>query len=184
MTLVRNEKEVIPLAAAGRKIAVFSLSSDQGDYFAGRAFVAEMKKRNPAILAFYADGDTGEDEIDADAALCAGADVVVFALFSRLTSSKGSVDLEPKHAALVKYFAAQEGRPAVVAVSFGSPYFLRHFPGIDGYICMYRNTPETQQIAARALFGEMDVSGKLPVSLPGLYPAGHGIELKKAEKRP
>jgi beta-N-acetylhexosaminidase len=184
VTLVRNEKDLIPLAGAGRKIAVFSLSSDQGDYFAGRAFVAEMKKRNPEILAFYADGDTGEDELDADAARCAGVDVVVFALFSRLASSKGSVDLEPKHAALVKYFAAQEGGPAVVAVSFGSPYFLRHFPEVDGYVCMYRNTPETQQIAARALFGEMDISGKLPVSLPGSYPAGHGIQLKKAERRP
>lgn len=182
VTLVRNEGDIIPLPAAGRKLAVFSLSSDQGDYFAGRAFVAEMKKRNPEILAFYADGDTGEDEIAADAARCAGVDTVVFALFSRLTSSKGSVDLEPKHAALVKRIAAGEGGPAVVAVSFGSPYFLRHFPDIDGYLCMYRNTPETQQIAARALFGELDISGKLPVSLPGLYPAGHGIQLKKAEK--
>ena len=184
VTLVRNEGDVIPLGGAGRRLAVFSLSSDQGDYFAGRAFVAEMKKRNPGILAFYADGDTGEDELDADAARCAGVDTVVFALFSRLTSSKGSVDLEPKHAALVKYFAAQAGGPAVVAVSFGSPYFFRHFPDVDGYVCMYRNTPETQQIAARALFGEMDISGKLPVSLPGLYPAGRGIQLKKAERRP
>ena len=182
VTLVRNERDLIPLAGAGRKIAVFSLSSDQGDYFAGRAFVAEMKKRDPEILAFYADGDTGEDELDADAARCAGVDTVIFALFSRLTSSKGSVDLEPKHTALVKYFAAQEGGPAVLAVSFGSPYFLRHFPEVDGYVCMYRNTPETQQIAARALFGELDITGKLPVSLPGLYPAGHGIQLRKGER--
>lgn len=182
VTLVRNERDLIPLAGAGRKIAVFSLSSDQGDYFAGRAFVAEMKTRDPEILAFYADGDTGEDELDADAARCAGVDTVIFALFSRLTSSKGSVDLEPKHTALVKYFAAQEGGPAVLAVSFGSPYFLRHFPEVDGYVCMYRNTPETQQIAARALFGELDISGRLPVSLPGLYPAGHGIQLRKRER--
>jgi beta-N-acetylhexosaminidase len=181
VTLVKNEGDVIPLAP-GRKIAVFSLSSDQGDYFAGRAFMAEMKKRNTDILGFYADGDTGEEELDADAARCAGVDTVVFALFSRLTSSKGSVDLEPKHAALVKYFVAQESGPAVVAVSFGSPYFLRHFPEVEGYVCMYRNTPETQQIAARALFGEMEVGGKLPVSLPGLYPIGHGIVLKRIEK--
>jgi beta-N-acetylhexosaminidase len=69
-----------------------------------------------------------------------------------------------------------------VAVSFGSPYFLQHFPGVAAYVCVYRNTPETQQIAARALFGEMDINGKLPVSLPGLYPIGHGIPLKKTSK--
>lgn len=181
VTLVKNEGDLIPLTGAGRKIAVFSLSSDQGDYFAGRAFVAEMKKRDPGVLGFFADGDTGQDELDADVALSAGVDTVVFALFSRLTSSKGSVDLEPKHAALVQRLAVAGG-PAVVAVSFGSPYFLEHFPGVAAYVCVYRNTPETQQIAARALFGEMDIDGKLPVSLPGLYPIGHGITLKKIAK--
>ena len=182
VTLVKNDGPVVPLAGADRKIAVFALSSDPGDYFAGRAFVAEMKKRNPGVLGFFADGDTGQEELDADAVQSAGVDTVVFALFSRLTSSKGSVDLEPKHAALVERFAAAPGGPAVVAVSFGSPYFLRHFPDVKGYLCLYRNTPETQQIAARALFGEMDITGKLPVSLPGLYPLGHGIDFKKPEK--
>ncbi len=185
VTLVKNDGNVIPLAGAPGKIAVLALSSDPGDYYAGRAFVAEMKKRAPGLVAFYADGDTGLEDLDAAAAQCAGADTVVFALFSRLTSSKGSVDLEPKHAALVNTLAARAGTgggPAVVVVSFGSPYFLRHFPGVGGYVCMYRNTPETQAIAARALFGEMDITGKLPVSLPGLYPFGHGITWKKPEK--
>jgi hypothetical protein len=45
---------------------------------------------------------------------------------------------------------------------------------------MYRNTPETQEIAARALAGEMDIGGRLPVPLPGLFPVGHGLELKKS----
>jgi beta-N-acetylhexosaminidase len=186
VTLVKNEGNVIPLAGEPRKLVVISLSSDPGDYYAGRTFVSEMKKRNPGLLSFYADGDTGHEDLDAAAGECAGADAVVFALFSRLTSSKGSVDLEPKHAALVNTLAASAasaaGGPAVVVVSFGSPYFLRHFPGVGAYLCMYRNTPETQSIAARALFGEMDITGKLPVSLPGLYPFGHGIEWKKREK--
>jgi beta-N-acetylhexosaminidase len=183
VTLVKNDGPALPLSAAsGRKVAVFALSSDPGDYYAGRAFAGEVKKRMPEALAFYADGDTGEEELEADAAKCAGVETVVFALFSRLTSSKGSVDLDPKHVALVERFAGAAGGPAVVAVSFGSPYFLRHFPDVKAYVCMYRNTPETQQIAARALFGEMDVTGRLPVSLPGLYPVGHGLDLKRTDK--
>ena len=66
-----------------------------------------------------------------------------------------------------------------MAVSFGSPYFLRHIPEVDAYVCLYKNTPETQAIAARALAGEMDVTGKLPVSIPDLYPVGQGLEIKK-----
>ena len=73
------------------------------------------------------------------------------------------------------------GRPLVV-LSFGSPYFLRHFPEVEVYFCLYRNTPETQLLAARALGGEIRVSGKLPVSLPGLFPAGHGLILEKTKE--
>ena len=181
-TLVKNERGALPLAAAGGKAAVFSLSSDLGDYFAGRAFVTAMRKRFPDAAAFYADGDTGREDLDDAFAKAAGAETVVFALFSKVSAGKGSVDLEPKHVDLIKKFAALENGPPVVVVSFGSPYFLRHFPEADAYICLYRNTPETQDIAARALTGEMDIGGKLPVSIPDLYPVGHGIALKKRMK--
>ena len=102
---------------------------------------------------------------------------VVIALFSRLGAWKGSVDLAPRHVALIQRLAA--GPAPVIVVSFGSPYFLRRIPEVDAYLCLYRNTPETQPIAARALCGEMDVTGRLPVSLPGLYDFGHGLELKR-----
>ncbi len=182
VTLVKNEGGTLPLARQGGPLALFALSSDQGDYFAGRAFASEVKKRRSDAFICYADGDTGEEDLQAGLAKASGAETVVIALFSRLTSSKGSVDLEPKHVDLVRKIAALEGKPRVVVVSFGSPYFLRHFPDVGTYVCLYRNTPETQQIAARAIFGEMDISGRLPVSLPGLYPLGHGLELKKTSE--
>jgi beta-N-acetylhexosaminidase len=185
-TLVKNEGGAVPLAAGAGKVAVLSLSSDLGDYFAGRAFVSAMRTRFPDAAAFYADGDTGQEALDEAFTKASGAATVVLALFSRVSAGKGSVDLEPKHVDLIKRLAALENGPAVVVVSFGSPYFLRHFPEVDAYVCMYRNTPETQDIAPRALTGEMDISGKLPVSLPELYPVGHGLELKKKvnDRRP
>lgn len=179
VTLVRNEAGAVPLTGAGRKVAVLSLSSDLGDTFAGRAFVAEMRKRHPSAAAFYAGGDTGQEMLDEAFAAASEARAVVVALFSRVSAGKGSVDLEPRHVSLISKLAALENGPTVTVVSFGSPYFLRHFPEVDAYLCLYRNTPQTQRIAAQALCGEMDIGGRLPVSLPGLYPAGHGIELKK-----
>ncbi len=177
-TLARNEGGVLPLEP-GQDIVVLSLSSDPGDYFAGQAFAQAMKKRHPAAAVFYADGDTGQETLDA-AAVRAEAETtraVVVALFSRLGAWKGNVDLAPKHVELVRRLAA--GPAPVIVVSFGSPYFLRRVPEVDAYLCLYRSTPETQQIAARALCGEMDVTGRLPVSLPGLYPLGHGLDLRR-----
>jgi len=177
VTLVRNEGDVLPLSP-GKRLSILSLSSDPGDYFAGRAFVQEMVKRHPGSAGFYADGDTGQEALDEAVEKAAAADAVVIALFSRLSAGKGSVDLEPKHVALIQKLAA--ATPPVIVLSFGSPYFLRHFPEVDAYVCLYRNTPETQPIAVRALCGELEVGGQLPVSLPGLYPVGHGLVLKKA----
>jgi len=178
-TLVRNDGPVLPLAVAPEKLVVLSLSSDLGDYYAGQAFVTAMRKRFPDAPAFYADGDTGNEALDEAFARAAAADTVVLALFSRLSDRKGSVDLEPRHIDLIRKLAGLEGGPAVVAVSFGSPYFLRHIPEVDAYLCLYKNTPETQAIAARALAGEMAVAGRLPVSIPGLYPIGHGLTLER-----
>jgi beta-N-acetylhexosaminidase len=178
-TLVRNEGGVIPLAVAPEKLAILSLSSDLGDYYAGQAFVSAVRTRFPDAPAFFADGDTGSEALEEAFTQASGADTVVLALFSRLSDRKGSVDLEPRHVDLIRRLAALEDGPAVVAVSFGSPYFLRRIPEVDAYLCMYRNTAETQAIAARALAGEMDIGGRLPVSIPDLYPLGHGLELKR-----
>lgn len=176
-TLVKNDGEVLPLPGAGEKLAVFSLSSDRGDYFAGRAFAAAVKARHPETQIYYADGDTGQESLDDAAAKSAETGVVVCALFSSLSAWKGSVGIDPRHTALIKKMK-ESGRPVVV-VSFGSPYFLRDFPEVDAYLCFYRNQPQAQAAAAGALFGEFDVTGKLPVSIPGLFPVGHGLELKK-----
>ena len=177
MTLVKNVGDILPLSDASKSIAVFSLSSDPGDYFAGRAFVREVEKRCQNVVSFYADSATGDEFIQEAVKIAEKAEVMVFALFSNLSAWKGSVDLEPRHIKLVKEMV--EGERPVVVVSFGSPYFLRHFPDVDSYLCAYRNVPEAQVAAVKAVFGEIDVRGKLPVSLPGLFPIGHGIELHK-----
>lgn len=180
VTLVKNEGHVLPLTATGppRKVAVLSLSSDPDDYYAGRAFAREVQKRRPAALTFYADAFTGQEFIEEARAQAKGAQELVFAVFSTLRTAKGSVDLLPRHIDLIKQMA-QERKGRVIVISFGSPYFLRHFPDVDAYLCLYRSSPQAQETAAKAIFGEIDIAGRLPVSIPGLFPAGYGVILKK-----
>ncbi|MBN1223895.1 MAG: glycoside hydrolase family 3 C-terminal domain-containing protein [Candidatus Aminicenantes bacterium] len=177
MTLVKNENNILPIVEKKTKIAVLSLSSDPGDYFAGEPFVMEMKKRLLGVYEFYAETSTGQEYLDEAQKNACEADLIVIGLFSRVRGHKGSAGLDPKHARLINNLAA---RPTpVVVVSFGSPYFLRLFPGIDAYLCAYRNAAEAQSAAAKALFGEIDIRGRLAVSIPGLYSRGHGLGLTK-----
>jgi beta-N-acetylhexosaminidase len=175
LTLVKHENGVLPLPPQDRKIAVFSLSSDAGGYFAGQAFAAAVQDRCPEALVFYADSLTGDKHLQEALRVSRGVDVRIVALFSRLSAWKGNVDLCLRHVEIIRDFAGD--RIPVVVVSFNSPYFLRHFPEVDAYLCAYRHADPIQKTAAGALFGETDLTGRLPVSIPGLYPVGHGIKL-------
>lgn len=180
ITLVKNEGDVVPLSAGFQKMAVFALSSDPGGYFAGRTFVREMKKRIPRAMEFYAEASTGDEFIAKALEKTKEAGVVVIGLFSRLRSGKGSVGLDLRQVQMIRELA--EGHQRVVVVSFGSPYFLRHFKDVDVYLCAYRYADESQLSAVKALFGEIDIAGKLPVSIPGVFPIGHGLKVPKKNK--
>jgi len=182
LTLVKNEGAVIPLSESAQKIAVFSLSSDPGGYFAGRDFIREVEEKCPELITFYADAFTGEEFIQEAVEKASEAEVIVFALFSSRRAWKGSVGLNLRHIQLIQEAAANA--TPVVVISFGSPYFLRRFPDVDSYLCAYRWDSEAQKAAAKALFGEIDIKGRLPVSLPGLYPLGHGLALSKKDEVP
>jgi len=61
----------------------------------------------------------------------------------------------------------------VVVVSLGSPYFLRQFPHAAAYLCTYSYEVTAARAAANYLDGDGEAPGRLPVTLPGLYPIGH-----------
>jgi beta-N-acetylhexosaminidase len=65
-------------------------------------------------------------------------------------------------------------KPFVFTI-FGSPYVLTHMPELPSYIVTYDTSPLAEMAAVRAITGEIEFKGKLPISLPGLYPIGHGL---------
>ncbi|MDX6577767.1 MAG: hypothetical protein QOE96_3720, partial [Blastocatellia bacterium] len=46
----------------------------------------------------------------------------------------------------------------------------------------YGDMPSLQEAAAQALLGQSNITGRLPISLPGLYPRGTGIQLAGSNK--
>lgn len=175
LTLVKNKDQVLPILSRKTRITVFSLSSDAGDYFAGRHFINEVKKRSDSVFSVFAEPSTGIGSLWEAKRKALESEVVIFALFSRLSAWKGKVDLNLWHTQLIVDLI-RENVP-VIAISFGSPYFLKHFSAVDAYICAYRFAGPAQAAAAAAIFGEIGFFGRLPVSIPGIFPAGHGIRL-------
>jgi len=178
ITVVRNEGGVLPLhAEAPLRLLHLVLSSDlrnpllQGipeDELEARRIPAETVSLGPEVTAETA------------AALVARAHEfthILASCFVRVAGSKGTADMSESHARLLEALV-KAGRPLVV-VSFGSPYLLRQFPDVPVYVAAYGGAESSQHAAVAALFGEYAVAGKLPVTVPGLYAYGHGLEIPK-----
>jgi len=101
-------------------------------------------------------------------------DVAILALFVRVSDRKGDVDIPADQAA----FAAQVfkvGKP-VIAVGFGSPYLIENFPQAETWLAVFGISDVAQISVTRALFAEIPVRGRLPVTIPGIaLKAGFGI---------
>ena len=125
----------------------------------------ELKKRANVQSVVI---DSRSTQAEADAILAKPADYLVLALAVRTRSGSGSIAVP----ATVRKLTLPEN---TIAISFGSPYLLREIPNVQTYLCAYGIQPVMQVAAVHALFGESKVSGKLPVTIPGLYQRGEGL---------
>jgi len=180
ITLVRDDAKLIPLSNVKTKPIVFNLAITNGDdrLWVSNAFVAAMAKSGWKMETRVLDDRSSNNEIEEALEKARAADVVVASLYGRVrTGQARSVGLpEPAARALSTLIASNR---RIIGISFGNPYLLQSFPGLPTYVIAYGDMPSLQQAAARALLGEIDVTGRLPISLPGLYPRGTGIERKK-----
>jgi beta-N-acetylhexosaminidase len=104
-------------------------------------------------------------------------DAVVFAVAVRAQSGKGDIALPKVGAALAATLLKRTKN--VIVLSFGTPYLLAATPDATTYAVAYSLQLTSQRAAARALLGDIDVTGRLPISLPGLYPRHHGIDVRE-----
>ncbi|HET7291065.1 MAG TPA: glycoside hydrolase family 3 N-terminal domain-containing protein [Vicinamibacteria bacterium] len=178
ITLLRNDGGVLPLRSETRlRVLHLVLSSDvRNELIQGYPEDELEERRIPTETRAF--GPEVSEETAAELAARAGEFThVVVSAFVRVGASKGTADMSPSHARLIRDLS-QSGTPVVV-VSFGSPYLLRQFPEVAAYLCAYGGAESSQRAAIGALFGEFEVHGRLPVTLPGLYAYGHGLTLPR-----
>lgn len=187
VVLVKNDGGILPISSQGEKIALLSLNDDKGHLKIGEHFINEMKSRGNVISVFQADPETPEEELKGAVSLAQDAEIIVVGLFARIFARRGSSSLMNEQ--MIRSLQdLSSGDTPVFVVSFGSPYLISDFPDVDGYMISteptwnfygYDRFRPGQLAAARALFGESDITGKLAVTIPDLYPFGHGITFSR-----
>ncbi len=101
-------------------------------------------------------------ELERRGVLASDAETGVLALSAMARAFRGRIGIDPELVAKAR--ARLAGVKRVVAVSFGSPYVHRDVAS-DAAMCVFDDSEASQRAAARAITGEIQMPGKLPVSL-------------------
>jgi len=183
VTLVTDAGKLVPLAAreSSRIVAVIFSDRPRGSD-GGRAFANELHKRAPDATVFFVDpSNLGYIFKDVMAAVRDAGSVIAVAESvpnARRTTeghAGGSANLDAGPMQLLTEMVKKAGAKTIV-VAFGNPYTGGSIQGIQTYVCTYSNTVVSATSLARALFGEIPIHGRLPVSIPNLAPRGTGLD--------
>jgi len=102
-------------------------------------------------------------------------DVAIAALFVRVADRKGDLGFPDDQRSFVNQLL-DAGKPTVVA-SFGSPYLIEQFPNAKTWLAEFSTNDVSQRAAARAMFGQIAIGGRIPVSVPGTAQRGDGMSV-------
>ncbi len=178
VTLVRNDASLLPLKSSPTT-KIFNLAITNGDdrAFIAQPFAATMARAGTTINTMVLDDRSSDDEVSKAINAATRADVVIVSMYGRVRSGQARSVALPEPGAKALNTLLDRNAP-LVGISFGNPYLLMSFPKLQTYLVAYGDMPSLQKAAAVALLGKTDITGRLPISLPGLYPLGAGIQLR------
>ena len=176
-TLVKNDAGLLPLSHESRNVLVTGWGVTTTATL-GNA----ISRRGQTVDVFETGTTPTQARIDAAVARAAAADLVVVS-----TMNAASVNLSTgqptasaaAQQALVKALLAT-GKPVIVS-GMRNPYDISYITEAPTYLTTYGFTAAQMESLTRVLFGEVNPSGKLPVTIPradgsgALYPFGHGL---------
>ena len=191
VTLVRENGRLLPLKAVGtikgglpymtleethNRFVVVVLSEDVR-MDSGRMLGRQVRMRVPDANVLSVDPRIAEAMTDQILKAVDEAQAVVAAVYVAPApgSTKNSVAVADATGALLSRLI-EHAADKMAVVAMGNPYVVSDFPGIQNYLCTFSNATVSELSAVKALFGEIPIRGRLPVSIPKVAQRGAGIE--------
>jgi len=161
MTVVRNDTKLLPIRGLSqRSIAVVNIGASSDDVF------SRFCRKYANVKVYSSTGVFSSSTL----ASIKTHDVVIVGVFGHKSAHKQA-------------FAQLKSIPNIVPVFFVNPYEMAEFgvslSGLKTLVIAYDDTRYIREYAAQAIFGGIEVDGRLPVNLKGIAPLGTGVKLKK-----
>ena len=199
VTALRDNGQVLPLHSTGttgsalpyqsvvevRNHLVVLIFSEDLRAESGRMLERQILARVPEAHVMYVDNRTAAGMTAPVLDAVSAAEKVVAAVYVIPTAGraipaaggglKNTVSMADANATLLNAVLDKAaGRTAVLAM--GNPYLAQDFPAAQTYLCTFSNATVSEVAAAKALFGEISVRGRLPVTIPGVATRGAGLD--------
>lgn len=179
ITVVRDSFHVLPLGRLAPGARVLSITlAHRLDLAAGSTFAAELRRHFPTLRAEFVDADDPSGALARLTAVADSADVTIVGSYVGQSWDATTLAAPPA----LTDFLGRVTRPILVA--FGNPYLLRQASTVPTYVVAWGGFPVSQRAAARALLGEIAVTGQLPISIPPYAAFGAGLQLPLAAPAP
>jgi beta-glucosidase-like glycosyl hydrolase/CubicO group peptidase (beta-lactamase class C family) len=176
ITLVKNDGDLVPLRLSSKEDTIYVI--DLYDYPYNHRLSSATRQILGSGLPIKPIQLDESDPIPVYQAVvdsvAEGARVIVNA-FCATSAFKDRIFLPDHQLKFIKALNAKTDR--LIITSFGTPYLLQAFPGVPAYLTAYHNSPLMQQAVASALMGQKAISGRLPITIPGVADRGTGIQL-------
>lgn len=187
VTLLKNSKNIIPITDSiqNKKVAILSIYgperkilAQQGQYSITNVFAQEITKRGGVVTEFEITSDLTSGDIYSIAHGVKDFDLVCINYF--IVPSYAIGTLFPHYNSSKLFFnGILQNNNTVLINCFGDPYVTKSFTVAHTIVCTFDESPISQKSAAKAIFGEIPIQGKMPVSLAHIFSYGDGIEILK-----
>jgi beta-N-acetylhexosaminidase len=179
VTVVKDEAQLLPInSLVDTHIFSLVLASDL-ESSPGAVFQKEMRRRFPSVRTAWANARIPEDLSETIDAEVDRADLIVCSTLVRLTSGQNAVSIPQNQLSILRKLL--DTHKPVIWIAFGNPYVLRLVPQIGTYLCTFSYSDTSQIAAAKALSGEIAITGKLPISIPEYGKMGEGLQIPRFE---
>ncbi len=176
ITLIKNDKGVIPLdLSMYENISCVTVTDGNGNetatYFQNK-FLNRIGNINKILIT----NKTKNRGYNIALNSLNKSDLILIPVFMEVKEQEGTEKIRKDQINFIKKVLRLKA--PVVMISFKNPYLLSSFPITRTYLNAYSYTLASQQACLKALLGETDITGRLPVSIPNTkYHIGYGIKL-------
>ena len=174
VTLVRDRDRLLPLNEARPPHVLLAEFSSSGT--PGANFASLLRRRAASVTVAHVTSWMGAVAVQRMVESAKKADVIVAAAYTPVVTGSGVIGLPKAQAAALRALAGLGREHPLILVSFGNPYLVQGFPEVGTYLTPFGENSVSEEATAAALFGEVAVTGRLPIDLPGVAPLHAGLE--------